>query len=210
MNCIYCKKELNPKGLSHQAYCKENPNRKIIDRKGDKNPMYGKKGKGSNQYIKAKKEGRTIEVSVETREKISIANKGRTYSDEHKKRMSDAMKKAVRENPGSYSGSNVNGRSKKSEYKGFMMDSSWELEFAKWCDTENIKWIKPENGFEYEWNGKRIYYPDFYLPELDVYIEVKGYQRDRDLAKWKSLDNLVVIKLNEIKKIKEGNFKLSI
>jgi hypothetical protein len=206
MNCIYCKKELSPKGLSHQIYCKDNPNRKVVYRSGDRNPMYGKKG--SNSYIKAKNEGRTYKISEETRQKLSKASKGRILTEEHKNNLSSAMRKVVREKPESYSGSNVNGRTKKSEYNGFMMDSNWELEFAKWCDIENIKWIKPKTGFEYEWNGKRLYYPDFYLPELDIYVEVKGYQRDRDLAKWSVVPNLIVIKVNEIKKIKEGNFKL--
>jgi hypothetical protein len=181
MNCIYCLKELNSKGLSHQLYCKGNPNRK--DRVGTNNPNYGNLGK-------------------------SNSNKCRKYTTEQKERKSVEMKKAVKDHPESYSASKVNGRCKKSEYKGFKMDSSWELEFAKWCDSQNIKWIKPKNGFEYEWNGIRTYFPDFYLSELNVYIEVKGYQRDRDLAKWKSLDNLIVIKSVEIKKIKEGTFKL--
>ena len=31
-----------------------------------------------------------------------------------------------------------------------------------------------------------------------MYIEVKGYKRPRDLAKWKALDNLFVIEQKEI------------
>ena len=208
MNCIYCEIELKPKGISHQIYCKKNPNRKIIDRSGDKNPMFGKSG--SNQFVKAKNDGLLIEVSKETREKLSKSSKDRVYSEEHKKNLSETMKRVVRENPESYSASNVNGRSKKFLYDGVMMDSSWEFEFAKWCNDNELKWIKPTNGFEYEWNGSRIYYPDFYLTELDIYVEVKGYVRDRDLFKWRSVPNLIIVKSNDIKKIKNGTFKLEI
>jgi hypothetical protein len=29
------------------------------------------------------------------------------------------------------------------------------------------------------------YFPDFYLPETEEYIEIKGYKTERDEAKWK-------------------------
>lgn len=208
MNCKYCGKELSSKGASHQIYCKENTDRKIVNRSGEKNPMYGKNG--SNQYTKAKKENKEIILSDETRIKLSNAKKGKKLTGDHKKKISETMKMVVREKPESYSASNVNGRSKKIFYKNVWLDSQWEYEFAKWCDKENIKWSKPKTGFEYEWNGKRIYYPDFYLKEYDRYVEVKGYERERDQAKWKSVPNLVVIKIDEIKKIKEGTFNLII
>lgn len=118
------------------------------------------------------------------------------------------MQEAVRKYPDSYNGSNVNGRSKKIEYKGIILDSSWEVEFAKWCDAHEIEWERPIKGFEYEWNGNRIYYPDFYLPEFDIYIEVKGFERSRDRAKWSSVPNLKVIKINEINEIRNGTFKI--
>jgi hypothetical protein len=118
------------------------------------------------------------------------------------------MKRVVREKPESYSASNVNGRVKKVLYKGVLMDSKWELEFAEWCDKESITWGKNTLGFEYEWNGNRIYYPDFYLKDLKRFVEVKGYERERDLIKWKSVPDLIIIKIEEIKKIREGKYKL--
>ena len=95
MNCKYCDKELKPNGNSHQTFCKMNPNRK--SKSGENNGMFGKKGKGSNQFIKAKIEGRIIEVSEETREKLSIASKGRILTDEHKSKISNSMKDAHKE-----------------------------------------------------------------------------------------------------------------
>lgn len=33
------------------------------------------------------------------------------------------------------------------------------------------------------------YTPDFYLPDLDLYIEVKGYETDKDRSKWSQFTN---------------------
>ena len=42
-----------------------------------------------------------------------------------------------------------------------------------------------------------------------MYVEVKGYQRDRDLEKWKTISNrLIIIKKYEINKIKKNIFNL--
>lgn len=208
MNCKYCGKILSPKAASHQTYCSMNPNSKIVDRSGENNPMYGKIGKGSNQYIKAKKEGREVVISEETRKKLSKAHKGKHFTEDSKRKLSESMQRVVREKPESYSASNVNGRSKKIFYKNVWLDSQWEYEFAKWCDDNNIFWEKNKKSFEYEWNGIRLYYPDFYLKEYNRYVEVKGYVRDRDLAKWKVVPNLLVVKSNDIKLIRKGIFNL--
>ncbi len=78
---------------------------------------------------------------------------------------------------------------------------------AKWLDENNIKWTNKIDGISYNWNGnKHLYFPDFYLIELDKYIEVKGYERERDKCKWKSLNNLIVLKKNEINLIKQNKF----
>jgi hypothetical protein len=204
--CRYCNKECRLYGLkNHELYCTSNPDRK--NRSGSNNPNFGKNG--GNQHTRAKKEGIIVFVSDETRKKMSEASKGRRYTDEEKRKRSETMQKVVREKPESYSASNVNGRSKKIFYNNVWLDSKWEFEFAKWCDDKGINWIRNTNGFEYEWLGKRIYYPDFYLTDLDIYVEVKGYERDRDREKWKSIQNLIIIKKADIKKIKSGKFNIS-
>lgn len=209
MECKFCKKQLKTKGFSHQSYCFMNPNRKIVDKSGEKNPMYGKKGKGSNQFIQASKEGKEIRVSEETRKKISKVHKGRKLTEEHKKKISNIMQRVVREKPESYSASNINGRTKKVFYKNVCLDSQWEYEFAVWCDNNNIQWEKNQKSFEYEWNGKRLYYPDFFLKDLNRYVEVKGYERERDGAKWKVVPNLLVVKAYDIQLIKKGKYSIT-
>ena len=202
---------MNPNSLrNHERLCKENPDRQIIKSNFIE---YNKKIKelglpGNNQYTKAKKEGRTITISDDLRKKLSDSGKGRKLSKEQNSKISNSMKRVVREKPESYSASNINGRVKKVLYKGVLMDSKWELEFAEWCDKELISWEKNTLGFEYEWNGNRIYYPDFYLKDLKRFVEVKGYERERDLVKWKSVPDLIIVKMEEIKKIRQGKYKL--
>ena len=59
-------------------------------------------------------------------------------------------------------------------------------------------------------NSEHIYFPDFYLPEYNYYIEVKGYQRERDLYKWQSVEHLIIIKQKEIENIRNNKYDISI
>jgi hypothetical protein len=164
---------------------------------------------GTNQFIKAKKEGRVVVVSEETRKKLGKINKGKQLTENHKNKLKIAMRKAVLENPNSYSANNVSGRTPIIEYNGFRLKGSWELLVAKWLDENNIKWTNIIEGFDYEWEeSKHIYYPDFYLLEYDKYIEVKGFERERDRCKWKVVSNLIIIKKDDITKIKNKEYKL--
>jgi len=72
------------------------------------------------------------------------------------------------------------------------MDSTWEVACAVRLDELGISWERdPSIKIKYQTKGKRMrnYIPDFYLPEYDIYLEVKGYWTDR--AKWKMRDVMV-------------------
>lgn len=170
--------------------------------------------KRSNQFIKAKELGLdNLVVSQETKNKISnkmsLYNKNNPWSEERKLNFSKVMQKAVENNPQSYSSKNVCGRTKMFNFIDSYscktkLNGRWELLVATFLNECNIKWTNIiQQGFKYEWNNKEhLYFPDFYLPELDLYIEVKGYERDRDRCKWKALNNLIIVKQKEIKIIK--------
>lgn len=151
--------------------------------------MAARRGAGTNQYTKAKKLGLPKpEISKETRQKISdaaIEQNKHMWTEEFRKKHSESMKRAVLENPESYSKNNVSGRVKIIEYKGIKLKGSWELKTAKWLDSQSIKWESEVNPQPYFWNGDwHLYFPDFYLEDFDTYIEVKGYKTERDHAKW--------------------------
>ena len=70
---------------------------------------------------------------------------------------------------------NTKSRSRKIKYHNIWMRSGWEVKFAKFLDENRIKWFYENNHFDL---GDCTYTPDFYLPEIDEYIEIKGYWRD--------------------------------
>lgn len=126
------------------------------------------------------------------------------WTEERRKKHSDAMKRAVKENPDSYSKNNVCGRVKITEYKdGINLKGSWEVKVAEWLDAQGIRWENEVNPKPYYWNGDwKLYFPDFYLIDYECYIEVKGYRTDRDVAKWNHFDcDLLVFENEAINKL---------
>ena len=213
MICKFCDKECknyNSK-RQHEVRCKFNPDALEIK---SNFIAYNKKIKNGeiikefdNHYVKAEKCNliKPI-VSPETRKKLSIASKRQIWDDERKNSLSIIMTKVALEKPEIYS--NKQKRTTE-EYKGFKFDSPWELIVAKFLDFKDIKWTRPIKPIPYFWNNKwHLYFPDFYLLEEDTFIEVKGYETERDIAKWKAVEKLVVIKQKEIKQITSGNFVL--
>lgn len=207
--CTYCGKECKNKNslTQHEIRCKENENRIDLSyiTKG-----HSKGHKGTNHFIKAKELGLDKPVvSICTRNKISLASKNRKHTKETKEKISKSIRKVILEHPESYCSSNVNGRAKHCIYKSIKLDSSWELIVAKYLDSLNINWIKNINSFNYIWNGKQHkYFPDFYLVDYNYYVEVKGYERKRDICKYDSVDNLIIIKANEIKQIQNNTYNI--
>ena len=70
------------------------------------------------------------------------------------------------------------------------MDSTWEVACAQRLDELGIKWTRDPSiklGYVTRGRRKRNYIPDFYLPDLDVYIEVKGYWTPAAIHKMKDV-----------------------
>lgn len=171
----------------HELFCELNPQRR----------------KGSNQFTKYP----DCKVRDETRRKLSERNLGKIWSEEKKRRHSIIMKEVVKNNPDSYSSKNVCGRLQKYTFNGMTFTGKWELEVAKSLHSNNIRFTNIVNPFEYVWDdGVHLYFPDFYLMDYDIYIEVKGYIRERDICKWSVIKNLFVITRTEIENINNNEF----
>jgi len=212
-DCTICDKKFKSKqALNSHIGWHNNPSRKIntIDNlEIYRNSIRNGEITGENQHTKAKKIGEIIIVSEETRKKISNKNKNRIVSDDTRLKTSKSMKLAVLKYPESYSINNVSGRVKTLEYNGTKLKGKWELLVAKYLDDNNIKWTNKINGISYIWQeSEHLYFPDFYLTDYNMYVEVKGYQRDRDLYKWKVVDNLILIKKNEINNINKNKYNI--
>lgn len=161
MICQYCGKECkNSNSLkNHERLCKLNPNREIsnwVNYNNDKN------AKHSNRYIKAKEEGKIIEISEELKYKFGNGFRNKHHSDETKQKISESYKKYLKENPNKI-GWIINHSSKKSYPEQY---------FEELFINEGIplKYHKQINRYEL----------DFYNEELKKYVEIDGEQHYTD------------------------------
>lgn len=182
--CQYCGKECKNKNslTQHEIRCKENPNKKIVSNfiKYNESIRNGIR-KGSNQFIKAKQLGLPIpKVSEETKNKQAQYWLGKHHSQETKEKIKSSVCNNIK---------NDNWHNQftiPTYYNGNLYDSTWEIEFAKYLERKQILFIRNNSiSFDYIWEGNaHKYFPDFYLPEYDLYIEIKGIYFDRDICKW--------------------------
>lgn len=150
--------------------------------------------------------------SSETRKKLSEALKGKSTGKAktveaellRRSRISATMKK----NPNAGGLREGSGRGKKQWYESKIagkvyLRSTWELEYVKYLDKNNINWKQNLIKFPYEWQNKVHYYiPDFYLIDTNEFIEVKGYKRDQDNFKWKNFPyKLSILMYDELKNL---------
>jgi len=186
IKCKYCGKEVSKYGIkNHERCCKLNPNR--IPGKSNW-WLHPETHKNSNQFIKAKEENRKIKVSDKTRYKLGNSWRGKTLTNETKEKIKNTIKKNIENNNWHLSFS----KSRTFEYKGIKFQGLWEVKFAKYLDNKNVKWERPHKTYKYIFeNENHRYLPDFYLPEYNLYIEIKGYPTKRDFSKWEQFtDNL--------------------
>jgi len=104
------------------------------------------------------------------------------------------------------------GRGKGCYYKEVWLDSTWEFALAQKLDELSVQWERDTGKHRFDYidaNGKvRNYYPDFFIPSLDLYIEVKGYWTSETRHKMLSVKErhkhvkfLVLESLEEIKSL---------
>jgi hypothetical protein len=127
------------------------------------------RGKKIKTLIKCKTCGKEIRKNTYGFCKICI-NK----DPEHLLRLSKALKGKT----GGYRTNSGNKRFHKSRYQGIWMDSGWELEFAKRCDSLGLIWERGKRILKYKTEDgvDHKYHPDFYIPSRDVFIETTGHQ----------------------------------
>ena len=118
--------------------------------------------------------------SVESRIKMSLAkkdlpahNKGQKMTNEQKMN-SGRSPGCIPWNKGIPTGISPM-RGNRPEYNGVKFRSSYEVRFAKALDRLNIRWDYEPRRF---YLGACSYVPDFYLPGLNAFWEVKGWYND--------------------------------
>jgi len=101
------------------------------------------------------------------------------------------------------------GRGKSGWYKGYYCSSTWELIWIIYQLDHGIEFVRNYEGFPYTHKGNsHLYYPDFIVD--GEYIEVKGYDTDKDKSKWTAFPkSLKVLRKADMQPIMEyvvGNY----
>ena len=143
------------------------------------------------EYNGAWNKGLTKETSDVTRKialKCSISLKGKSghpHTKESREKISLARSKQIDTNHSGfphvkwYKVKNLNGIE-------YTVRGHWEENVALRLNELNILWSK-NKWITYQDSANVIhrYNPDFYIPDMNVYVEVKGYYSDKDQRKMK-------------------------
>lgn len=156
----------HPKGSKNGTSLKGKTYEEIfgVDRAISRKEQSSQANKGKDNWSK---------VSPETKEKIAIEQRARILARYEQGWMPKA------------------GRCKKIQYDSkiagtVLLDGTWELTAAQYMDKMQWTWLRNTKRFPYI-NLKGVlshYTPDFYVKELDGYLEVKGYETELDRCKW--------------------------
>ncbi len=185
--CKFCSHTVaSNSAANHMRWCKSNPKRE--------------------EYVRALNSRRSKTQTTDTKKKIAAGVKnawrsgkyvnadhtsflGKTHSNETKSLLREKALKSphrrLRRNP--------------IEYKGIILDSTWELALAQRLDETGVHWIRPD---PVKWkdaeNTEHHYFPDFYLPEFNLYLDPKNsaaqyIQKEKLLVLRKQLPNLIIL-----------------
>jgi len=205
-NCIDCGKKVS---TSKTKRCRLCAGKQLSKKMTGKNNHFWKDGRSLKEYY-CKDCGKKISIGCALYGSCLCMkcsrkgnNLGRRLSLTVKRKISKALK-------GRFKGKKSSGygkikHAKWGEYKKIWMRSSWEILFAKYLDKNKIKWQYEPKPFDL---GNTTYTPDFYLPELNKYFEIKGWWRDDAKEKFRlfkrkySKINIKLIRKKEIELIR--------
>lgn len=83
-----------------------------------------------------------------------------------------------------------------------VLDSVWETVFWGWCEFHKLPVERFERKYAIEWRKGCWYAPDFWLPTLEMAVEVKGLEDNLDQERWsifRQHHRLVVVGREELK-----------
>ena len=207
-SCVFCKKDIILCRIKvHESLCLEQQRLKDIP-KGKPGKQKGSSAwnKGLNKGIdeRVKKNSESLSKTIQKQ----IADGSRFFYP-----MSITARKTLSERQ---SLNNTGGRCKWFEVSGVKVQGTWERDIALCFNNNNVIWQKMKLNVDI-WkyldksNKTRSYTPDFYLPEYDIFLEVKGYWWGDDKEKMKLVlsqhkdKTLIIIETTDYYKITKDN-----
>lgn len=170
--CPHCTKLCKslPSMRSHATLCKSNPNRKKSGFEKSVGRAAWNKGQTARTSSAVAKQAESL------RQANASGKVGHLRTAEVRSRLSQVAKEnrlgGYRPHP-----------NRGIRYNGVWFDSRWEEQVARSLDAEGVKWERPRRGFVWSDDGRK-YYPDFYLPEFDIYLDPKNsYLQRKDAVK---------------------------
>ena len=151
---------------NHERMCKQNPERQVspfVKLNAERGAW--NKGLTAETDERVKKYGKTFS------ERYKGTDEGKRimshpHTEEYKQKMREI---AIRRHLGGWH------TSKTIKYDDKTLDSTYELEVAKSLDENSIEWTRPNYLIWQDDAGrKHRYYPDFYLPKYNVYLDPKN------------------------------------
>lgn len=199
LQCTFCSKQCKSSVAYKQHYvrCNDNPNR-ILYKPTGKPKGY----KPWNTGLSKDTDERVLRHSNTLKGKVGTFL-GKKHTTESKRKISQKL-----------SINNKGGRSKWYEVAGQKVQGTWERNVALKFEELGIVWKKLKTNrdtLEYVMDDKiRCYTPDFYLPDYDVFLEIKGRWWGRDKEKMEIVlktypnKNIVIVEKEQYNKILGG------
>ena len=168
VTCEICGKEVKKMGLGAHKYRAHNP--EYIS------PLTGIKREIWNKGLTAESDERVAKASKSFSDgvksgRIILPYKDKPREDSTKKKISETLLNNENcKHPGSLTFNHI-----KPNGEIINLQSSYEKLVAEILDKLNIDWIRPKSMFYFDMDGKRRrYFPDFYLPKYDLYLDPKN------------------------------------
>ncbi len=195
----------NSEGLK-KAYERGDKDTKHLDgnRAWNKNKTY--------EEVLGEKRAKEWKKKISEANRVWFENMTPNERDEYGKKVSNGLKNSDKNIGGVREGANKwRGCFYFNEHedKEVSLDSNWEKKFVEYLDDEDIVWKRNTKKYDYKFEGqKRKYIPDFYLPNKEEFVEIKGFEREKDKAKWRDFPHdLRVLKQQELNEMGVINSK---
>lgn len=133
-----------------------------------------------------------IAKMASTLSKKMKGREGVKHSDEFKKKMSIKRIKFLETHPDC----NIKWFLVNNGERDIKVQGEWEKNVAEWLNKNGIKWDRKRICYD----GIHHYTPDFWIPDLGFYIEVKGWLSNRDINKMNRIIDYIDIDLRILNK----------